>query len=233
MSKVSSRDWEQDSTIKKLPEQFREMRNSAVINHNYPVALDMHLCKENDEFFEICLYPLTNKFELCRTIPPFYATVKPRRNPRMMGWSASEFQERLGIKKVNYEKAWDTGIDRTSLADLLEHWKETKFGIREGKRISVVCHDWTKKKWYLEEWLGKLNFKDLFSFHVRDIQLIALFYNDWSSFNLEDIIFTNLTSHDIITKLGARDSYADTMVRAAGIAEAYKRMIDKMAGTRF
>jgi len=213
------------------PEERGEMFNSKVINHNYLAAVDMHLIKNSDEFIEICIFPLNNKFQVSRTITPFYAVIKPRVSPYNL--QGTNFKEKFGVSETKYTKAFNVGIDRTSLMDLFEDWKENKFNIKEGKRISVVTHDWYRKKEYLIQWLGRLNFDSLFSFQVRDIQMMALYFNDWTSFNVEENQFDDLSPGIILSKLDIRDSSTDTLVRAAGIAEAYKKFINKIAGTRY
>lgn len=217
------------------PEDYDEMMTNQVFNRNMLVALDMHLLK-NDEFIEICLFPVNHKFEISRTKLPFYALVKPRRSPYYInnGHERSNeiYQTVYGVTQKRYTRAYNHGFDRTSLVNLFEEWFK-KLEIKEGKRLMIVTYDWPRKYQYLVNWLGPLNFKDYFSYHVRDILDLAIYFNDWALTNWTDVPFRLIHIGHIFSQLKVRDSSKDTLVRAAGMAQVYKRMVDKMIGTRF
>lgn len=194
---------------KDIPE---EMLNSFNFNDNRLVAIDIRTM--GTHIHEICMYPLNNKFELAKSVIPFYSYFIPTIKMEESGYTLTE-----------YAKACSSGISRSTGFEIFERWCKHKLKLFDGRKIMPLTYDWAAKRPFFIDWMGPINFNNYFHFQVRDILSMALFGNDFANMQYERCPYPKVDMPYIFSQTKTNFNRKDTLVNAVGIAKVYRWML--------
>lgn len=82
----------------------------------------------------------------------------------------------------------EMGLDQGVVLDLLHDWYGN-LNLSPKSRIIPIAHNWAFDKGFLEKWIGREGFNDMFSFEVRDTMLMANAFNDMAWWCDDDVPF--------------------------------------------
>ena len=171
---------------------------------------------EEYDILQICIAPLNNHFKIDPTIPPFFATLQPRR------WKCDK--EWLGLRFSNVSECMKIGVDPYFVTDELNKWFQ-KHRITDSKLIMPLAYDWAVLRSFLIDWLGIENFTQTFDYRYRDLIPATLFCNDKAYNHSEDYPIPKHHMSYICSQLGVDwGTRWDCMRQAVAIAECYRKL---------
>ncbi len=167
------------------------------------------------EIIQIAVVPLDSNLEPVGT--PFKMNIRPERPDRADPTS-------LAIHGISLEELAEAP-DAEKVAVLLEEWFET-LDLPTHGRIIPLAHNWPFEYGFLNAWLGPKAKDDIFHWHARDAQTLALAINDRAALAGRDRVFesvslTNLCKHFKIINTKPHDALADSIAEA----EIYKALL--------
>jgi hypothetical protein len=171
---------------------------------------------QHDDILQVCIAPLNGQFRIDPAIPPFYATLQPRR------WGADK--EWLGHRFTMIAPLMAQGVDPYFVTDSLDKWF-VKYRKRDIKKIMPLAYDWAILRGFLLDWLGNENFNQTFDYRYRDLLPATLFANDKAYRHGEEYPIPKHHMSYICSQLGVEWGLQwDCMRQAVAIAECYKRL---------
>lgn len=172
---------------------------------------------QRDDILQICIAPLNHHFVIDSAIPPFFATLQPRR------WGCDK--EWLGRPRFcMVAPLIKQGIDPYFVSDELDKWF-CKYRLRDVKKIMPIAYDWALLRGFLIDWLGLENFTQTFDYRYRDLLPATLFANDKAYHHSEDYPIPKHHLSYICSQLGVEwGGQWDCMRQAVAISQCYKRL---------
>jgi hypothetical protein len=199
-----------------------DILNGINFNFNRLCALDIRTA--GTEIVEICMYPINWKFELAKSILPYYCLIQPIKSPFYIK-DNSEYVE-MGITEKYYLKAYNHGLLKSQAFDLLEKWCDKKIDLLPGRKIMPLTYDWGKKREILINWMGPKNFEHYFHFHVRDILPMGLFGNDFANLHYQRCPYPKVDFAYLCSQTKTEHSSTDTLLNCVAIAKVYHTMLN-------
>ena len=194
------------------------------LNGNALCVIDCETSGLNDEvheIVEIAIIPLDSCLEVRSDVPIFNIFMRCE-NEEEIEWEA------FRVTKIDFFKHQQTALDKDVAADLFEQWLE-KLKLPHGKRISPLAHNWKFDKGFIEQWLGKGTFEDVFDGRSRDTLDVSLYLNDVADRKAEQIPFAKNNLGWLAKTLDIPHVRAHTAVDDCIVtAEVYKRFVQEM-----
>jgi DNA polymerase III epsilon subunit-like protein len=161
------------------------------------------------EIIQIAIVPLDSNLEPVGS--PFNMNIRPERPERADPTS-------LAIHGISLEELAEAP-DAEKVATLLVEWSKTLKLPSHGK-IVPLAHNWPFEYGFLSAWLGPKGRDDIFHWHARDAQTLALSINDRAALAgrervFESVSLTNLCKHFSIVNSKPHDALADSIAEAA------------------
>lgn len=201
-----------------------EYMDAVIFNKNRLCAVDIRTTGPYvgvHDIVQICIYPLTSRYELAKNIIPFNINIRPLRDTKDPHY----------LKSDQYANILQFSVPPNVASDLLEKWCREKLELSEKKKIIPLTHDWAFQRPFLIDWLGEKTFEYLFSKEYRDLLSVILFANDWAETNVEQVPFPkvhlNYAARQVKILFNRLD---DCIIRCKGIANLYRHILGNTQG---
>lgn len=173
------------------------------------------------EIMQICVFPLTSKFELSKKIIPFYTDIRPVKD------EADFMLNKSNLSDDKLKSIFENVQDIPQLvAEQFDRWMENKIKLRFSKKLLPVVYNWAYIKPFIRNWLGPINFNSYFSHEYRDLMSAALYCNDYSDINNHEVIYPKVSLQYITNRLHIDyNRFDDTILIVKSICESYRAMM--------
>lgn len=181
-------------------------------------GLDHH----KHEIYELAIVPLNTHLDPHPKMIPFDIIIKPE-NTDDIDWE--------GMKKTGNTKevvhACEKGMDKWVAIDALMEWFARLY-LPEKKLIVPLAQNWAGiDKIFIQEWLGRLTYEQIFHYHYRDTMTASLYLNDRADNHVEQIPFPKVNLQYLISQLKI-ETYGRShtaLEDCLNVAKVYKRLL--------
>ena len=222
------------------------------LNDNLLCAVDGRITGRRPfyhDLVEIAVIPLDSTFSPDRKRLPFHSIIRPSRVENIT-FKIDKTQTPRIMSRKTFAANMHVAMDQWTIAQAFEDWYD-HLGLKDSKRIQVVCHNWGELQPFLMDWLGfadppssltdpkEIDHAERISnphyyrffdpFHVRDLATLSLYWDDVSYMLDEWYPFTRHALRFQALKLGVtwpKPDPDDSLSFAFTVAEVYKRFID-------
>ncbi len=203
-----------------------ELWNAGHFNENRAVGVAIKTTGNNPrihELLQICVFPLTSRFELSKEVIPFDINIKPIKNEDDRDYIKS------GLMKNRFNEIIENSQQSPqSCAELFDSWMEKKIQLRFEKKLMPVAYNWAYMRPFIRNWLGPINFESHFSHEYRDLMSIALYCNDYADINNLQLIYSKVNLVYITNVLRIEyNKYDDAILHVKAICEAYRALMKR------
>ncbi len=204
--------------------QTHEFWNAGHFNENRAAGIAIKTTGNNPrihELIQICVFPLTSKFELSRETIPFDMDIKPIKKKEDF------ILDKSGLNKDRFNDIIKNATQTPQMcAELFDSWMEKKIQLRFEKKLLPVTHNWAYIRPFIRNWLGPVTFESYFSHEYRDLMSAALYCNDYSDINNYQILYPKVSMQYITRVLHIEHNRHDeSILFVKAICEAYRAMM--------
>ena len=177
-------------------------------------------CEQHD-IVEIAIVPLDLNFNISKNFNPFNLMIKPVRLENV-DWAHLPSY----ISKSDVMRYITYGTEQIKAEDMLEEWVG-RLGLKPGKRIVPLGHNYDFDRSFIEKWLGKDLYQDWFHYIYRDTMRVALTLNDMALFHHGEYPFPKVGLQYMKSLCGVpTEGRAHSAIQdAIDTAKVYKRIL--------
>jgi len=176
------------------------------------------------EIIQICILPLNSNIEVRKDVLPFYIFLQPDYPERID-------PEAMKKNKIKLSDLRDQGFDRLKAVDMLEDWVKT-LGIGFNKygypaKITPLGHNYSFDMGFLNRWLGKSLYDEIFHYHHKDTMIAANWLNDAAAFKGEKVPFPKVNLQYLCNIFNVQSERAhDALSDCMSTAGVYRKMLN-------
>lgn len=201
--------------------QPRKFQCPVHYNGNLPCAVDILTTGSNvdiNDLVHVVVLPLNADYTLNHNLPFFEIQMKPehpqlRKHPTV----------RLSLEK--YGQYLSNGLDPQTAADIFCTWFDS-IGLKPGKTIVPVAHNYYLDRLFLEKWLGPVNYAHRFNAFYRDTLHALTYVDDVCDISARTIPFPKMGLNSLCRRLGIQHNRLSGPIENARVhAEAYRQIL--------
>jgi len=175
------------------------------------------------EIIEIAVIPLTSNLEPRQDVLPFNITMRPDR---------PDLADPKALAVNHLEKALKVGFSQEQGVDLFLEWSNKlglpykKYGSRKCRMIPLG-HNYYFDKGFIQDWLGPLQYEEMFFHGHRDTMTIGNFINDRASMRGDDVPIQKLNLAYVASKMTVPHEHAHSALSdALTCSKIYRKYLD-------
>lgn len=169
------------------------------------------------ELCEVCVIPLDQFFNNHQELVLFNLKMRIE-NVKMIDRKCCNYtQEELASLQLR-------GATKDGAAKLFRHWFDG-LGLKYGKKLVPIGHQLHRDRAALGDWLGQIEFEEMFSDQQRDIENIANFVNDNHDVRAEPVPYAKQTLTWIGSVHKVKKFEKSCLEEARQIAAVYQKMV--------
>lgn len=179
--------------------------------------------KVQHQLYSVACIPIDSNLEMHKEILLFDMQMKPLDRDAIERGAGKPLYD-----ADRYARVLLQGYENEDVADKFYEWFK-QIGLKPGKKIMPVCHDWFEQGSTLKNWLGIDVFDRIFDNRVRDVQLIANFINDNYDARAEPVPYSK-TDFRWIAKahyVESHEARRNALDDARQLVDLYKSMVKR------
>ncbi len=172
------------------------------------------------EIWDIAFVPLDASVNQRKDVAPLVIKMRPE-NPELIDWS----EDIMKGNKTAILDAIETGFSQDKAIDIFLNWREklklplNKSGYNTCKIIPLGHNYAGFDKFFLQQWLGVVQYNEIFDYHVRDTCLAVNFINDRAGYRNEPIPYAqarlvSVADHLCVERGNSHRALDDALVTA-------------------